>query len=357
MIFCLTNAGREYMARVNAGEIGMHLTRAVTGAGISSYPEILTSVVDEQQQIQLDAVHSDGEYTIIECVLTNLELGREYILKQLGLYASDGIEEGLIIIGQDTNGDRIPVLSDKEVEYQYSIGMRISNAADVTFDFSVNDFVRKKYFYEHCAEFEDYKDEVDNRFKALPRVRIGPEGLLDRKDTILFETMEGTDLVTRIQERDHEDVLQIFEFASIFKTAEQRERLQSREAVSILFGKIERWFEDMRTGCFKEADDPFTLMTESTYKIPAKRLRGNLYGLITKVRGLIVFEIDRYVQGLENPRVERTMYGVTTSARADVEPSPNPYAGVLNCIIFLDGSSTGAAREPEKLYGTIKTKK
>lgn len=77
----------------------------------------------------------------------------------------------------------------------------------------------------------------------------------------------------------------------------------------------------------------------------------------TKVRGLIVFEIDRYVQGLENPRVERTMYGVTTSARADVEPSPNPYAGVLNCIIFLDGSSTGAAREPEKLYGTIKTKK
>ena len=144
MIFCLTNAGREYMARVNAGETGMHLTRAVAGAGISSYPEILTSVVDEQQQIQLDAVHSDGEYTIIECVLTNLELEREYILKQLGLYASDGIEERLIIVGQDTNGDRIPVLSDKEVEYQYSIGMRISNAADVTFDFSVNDFGRKK---------------------------------------------------------------------------------------------------------------------------------------------------------------------------------------------------------------------
>ena len=357
MIFCLTNAGREYMARVNAGEISMHLTMAVAGAGISSYPEILTDVVDEQQQIQLDAVHSDGEYTIIECVLTNLELGREYILKQLGLYASDGTEEQLIIVGQDTNGDRIPVLSDKEVEYQYSIGMRISNAAEVTFDFSVNDFVRKKYFYQHCDEFEEYKKEVDGRFKALPRVRVGPEELLDRKDTILFRTTEGTDLVTHIRERDHEDVLHEFEFASVFSTAVHREKLQSGEAVSILFGKIERWLEDMRQGCFKEADDPFVLMTEATYKPPAKRLQGSLYGLITRVRGLIVIQLDRYVQGLENPRVERTLYGVATSARADVVSAPNPYAGILNCIIFLDNGNSSAARDPEKLYGTVKTRR
>lgn len=357
MIFCLTNAGKGYMARVNAGEIVMHLTKVAAGAGTSSYPEILTSVVDEMQQIQLDAVHSDGEYTMIECVLTNLELDQEYILKQLGIYATDGEEEMLVIVGQDLYGDRIPVLADKEVEYQYNIGMRVSNAAEVVFDFSVNDFLRKKYFYEHCDEFERYKGEVDERFRALPRVRVGPEELLDRKDTILFETIEGTDLVTRIRERDHEDILRGFEFASIFKTAGQREKLQNREAVSILFGKIERWLEDMRPGCFKEADDPFTLMTESTYKTPAKRLRGNLYGLITKVRGLIVFQIDRYVQGLENPRIEHTLYGVATSARADVESAPNPYAGVLNCIIFLDGSSTGTVRDPEKLYGTIKTKR
>ena len=205
MIFCLTNAGKQYMAKVNAGEAKMHLTRAVTGSGNSSYLEILTNVVDEQQQIQLDAVHAEGEYTFIECVLTNLELGREYVLRQLGIYAADEEgEEKLIIIGQDQYGDRIPVLSEKEVEYQYSIAMRISNAAEVTFDFSVNDFLRKKYFYEHCAEFEEYKSEVDNRFKALPRVRVGPEKLLDRKDTILFETLKGTNKVTRIRERDHD---------------------------------------------------------------------------------------------------------------------------------------------------------
>ncbi len=353
MIFCLTNAGKKYMARVNAGEVTMHLTKVTAGAGTSSYPEILTSVIDEMQRIQLDAVHSDGEYTLIECVLTNLELDREYILKQLGIYATDGEQEMLIIVGQDLYGDRIPVLADKEVEYQYSIGMRVSNAAEVIFDFSVNDFLRKKYFYEHCEEFERYKGEVDERFRALPRVRVGPEELLDRKDTILFETMEGTDLVTQIKERDHEDVLHAFEFASIFKTAAQREKLQSGEAVSTLFGKIERWLEDLRTGCFKEADDPFVLMTEATYRPPAKRLKGNLYGLITRRRGIIVFHIDRYIQGLESPRRPRTTYGVGTSAKADVSPSPSPYAGILHCLVYLD-SSTGV-RDPEKLYGTIKS--
>lgn len=355
MIFSLTNAGKEYMARVNAGEITMHLTRAVTGAGSSSYLEILTGVVDEMQQIQLDAVRSDGEYTMIECVLTNLELDREYILRQLGIYATDGEQEMLVIIGQDPYGDRIPVLADKEVEYQYNIGMRVSNAAEVIFDFSVNDFVRKKYFYEHCAEFEQYKGEVDERFRALPRVRVGPQELLDRKDTILFETLEGTDLVSRIRERDHEDMLHEFAFASVFRAAERREKLESGEAVSILFGKIKRYLEDMREGCFKEADDPFVLMTETTYKPPAKRLKGNLYGLITRKRGLIVFHINRYVQGLENPRREKTMYGVGTGAKADMDPSPHPYACIMHCLVYLD-DSTGV-RDPEKIYGTVKSRK
>ena len=52
----------------------MHLSRAVTGSGNASSLDILTSVVDERQQIQLDEVKAEGEYTFISCVLTNLEL-------------------------------------------------------------------------------------------------------------------------------------------------------------------------------------------------------------------------------------------------------------------------------------------
>lgn len=336
MIFCLTNAGKEYMARVNAGEISMHLTMAVAGSGSSSYLDILTSVVDEQQQIQLDAVRAEGEYTFIECVLTNLELEHEYVLRQLGIYASDGSgEDRLIIIGQDQYGDRIPILSEKEVEYQYNIGMRISNAAEVTFDFSVNDFLRKKYFYQHCDEFEEYKKEVDNRFKRLPRVRIGPESLLDRKDTILFETLRGTNKVTRIRERDAEDNLQEYALAAVFKIAKKRENLQTDETFSVLFGKIQKYFADMKVNCFNDADDPFTLMTEATYIPPRLRTQGCLYGLETLVQGLIILFFDRYITGMETPAVEATIYGVEKDIPSEAEDDENMYKGIFSNIVYL----------------------
>lgn len=337
MIFCLTNEGKKYMARVNAGEIMMHLTRAVTGSGSSSYLDILTSVVDERQQIQLDAIRSEGEYTFIECLLTNLELDREYVLRQLGIYASDGAgEDRLIIIGQDDYGDRIPLFSEKEVEYQYNIGMRISNAAEVTFDFSVNDFLRKKYFYEHCAEFEVYKEDVDKRFKALPRVRVGPGKLLDRKDTILFETLGETNRVTRIRERNPTDELREYELAAVFKMAKTRENLKSEETLSVLFGKVQKYFADMKTNCFNEADDPFTLMTETTYIPPKKRTSGCLYGLETLIQGVIILFFDRYITGMENPTVKNTLYGVETDVQSQADIDENIYKGIFSNVVYLE---------------------
>lgn len=346
MIFCLTNAGKQYIAKVNAGEFTMHLTKAVAGSGSSSYLDILTSVVDEQQQIQLDAVRSEGEYTIIECLLTNLELDREYVLRQLGIYAADDKgEERLIIIGQDQYGDRIPVLSEKEVEYQYNIGMRISNAAEVIFDFSVNDFLRKKYFYQHCDEFEEYKKEVDNRFKGLPRVRVGPGTLLDRKDTILFETLNETNKVTRIRERDAEDEQKEYELAAVFKMAKKRENLQTEETLAILFGKIQRYFADMKANCFNEADDPFTLMTEAAYIPPKMRTPGCLYGLETLVQGLIILFFDRYITGMETPRVEATIYGVERDVPSEAEEDQNIYKGIFSNIVYLDKGQEAERQE------------
>lgn len=346
MKFCLTNEGKKYMARVNAGEITMHLTRAVTGSGSSSYLDILTSVVDERQQIQLDAVRSEGEYIHIECLLTNLELDREYVLRQLGIYASDGAgEDKLIIIGQDQYGDRIPILSEKEVEYQYNVGMRISNAAEVTFDFSVNDFLRKKYFYEHCAEFEAYKEDVDRRFKALPRVRVGPESLLDRKDTILFETLKGTNRVTRIRERNEKDELLEYELAAAFQMAKMRENIQTDETLGILFGKIQKFFHDMKNFCFDEADDPLTLMTEWTYKPPAKRTKGCAYGLITTKRGLVILFFDRYITGQENPARGDTLYGVEVGERTIAEYDTNLYRAIFSNVVYVAHGQDGARNE------------
>ena len=354
MNFRLTNAGKEYIARVNAGELQMHLTRAVTGSGNSSSLEILTGVVDERQQIQIDEVRSEGEYTFITCVLTNLELDREYVLRQLGLYAVDevGVEK-LVIIGQDVYGDRIPILTEKEVEYQYNIGMRVSNASEVIFDFSVNDFLRKKYFYEHLEEFEQYRKAIQEQFEALPRVKVGPAEELDRKDTILFETLQGTNNVTKIRKRDHEDVLHEYALAAVFSIASKREELQSGETMEVLFSKIKKYFADLKYNCFAEADDPFVQMTETTYTPPSLRTKGSLYGLITDRRGLIIEYFDRYISGTEDPTVERTLYGIETLEQTDAQGDGNPYVGILNNLVHIEEGQE-IERKPFMIYALNK---
>ena len=338
------------MAKVNAGEQQMHLTRAVTGSGNSSSLEILTGVVDEQQQIQLDEVESEGEYTYITCVLTNLELEREYVLRQIGLYAVDNTgTESLIIIGQDKYGDRIPVLAEKEVEYLYNIGMRVSNAAEVVFDFSVNDFLRKKYFYEHLEDFEQYKKLIQEQFKALPKVKVGPAEQLDRKHTILMELLKDTNKIYRILERDSEDAKHEYELAAVFQSAKAREPIQSEETLSVLFGKIKKHFEDMKVNCFKEADDPFVQMTEATYIPPSERTKGSLYGFITDKRGLIIERIDRYIFGKENPAMERTLYGIETLERTEAEADGSPYVGIFSNIVHIEDGQE-IERQPGMIY-------
>lgn len=184
-------------------------------------------------------------------------------------------------------------------------------------------------------------------------VRIGPMQEL-ANNMILFETMnEDSNRIVRVWQKDASGDMHEYELAALFEMAEKREGIKSGDTLSILFGKIMRYFTDMKSNCFSDADNPFVLMTATTYKPPIKRTQGSLYGLITKIRGLIVLQFDRYVQGLEEPRVEKTLYGVETRAKGDIEPSPYSYAGVMKCIVFLDGEDDGA-RDPEKLYATIK---
>lgn len=184
-------------------------------------------------------------------------------------------------------------------------------------------------------------------------VRIGPPQELEN-NMILFETLdEDSNRIVRVRQKDASGNMNEYEVAALFEMAEKREGIKSGDTLSILFGKILRYLTDMKANCFSEADDPFVLMTEATYKPPAKRTPGSLYGLITKIRGLIIIQFDRYVQGLENPRKERTLYGVETRAKGDVESSPYSYVGVMTCIVFLDGED-GDVRDPEKLYATVK---
>lgn len=200
-----------------------------------------------------------------------------------------------------------------------------------------------------------YKAVTDLQKGGGTGIRIGPAEEIERleKNMILFETIVDTNRIVKVHQKDAVGGINEYELATLFKMAERRELIKSGETLSVIFGKVLRYLADIKENCFAEADDPFVLMTEATYKPPAKRTKGSLYGLITKIRGLIIIQFDRYVQGLEEPRVERTLYGVETKARGDVEASPYSYIGVMKCIVFVDDESTDV-RMPEKLYAKIK---
>lgn len=201
-----------------------------------------------------------------------------------------------------------------------------------------------------------YQTVTDIQKTGCTGIRIGPAEEIEKleKNMVLFETIEGTNRIVKVHQKDAVGGVSEYELAALFKMAEKRELIKSGDTLSVIFGKVMRYLADMKANCFTGADDPFVLMTEATFKPPAKRTKGCLYGLITKTRGLIVIQFDRYVHGLEDPRVERTLYGVETKAKSDAEASPHSYAGVMGCIVFIDGDGDDGVRDPEKLYARVK---
>lgn len=174
MKYVLTAQGERYMARVNAEMIPMNLTKVQVGSGTVENPGELTELVDPKQTIQIDSREHDGTQAVLHCMLTNVEVEEEYLLQQSGVFAFDPIDdqEYLVMIGQDEHGERVPPGHEKMVEWIINIAWKVSSAAEITFDISVNDFVRKGYLQEQLA--------------GLRKVVIGPESTELENDTILL---------------------------------------------------------------------------------------------------------------------------------------------------------------------------
>lgn len=156
MNYILTERGIKYLTRVNSQIIDMHLLRADVGPEFSVDPDLLTQIADKKQGLQIDGISAETDMATVHCTLTNLEVTEEYYLRQIGIVAWDTEREReeLIIVGQDEEGDRIPAISEREVQYLYNIGIKVSNTANITFDSDTNDFLRKKYFYAFVEEME-----------------------------------------------------------------------------------------------------------------------------------------------------------------------------------------------------------
>lgn len=162
MKYILTKLGERYLARVNAQMIPMHLTKVVVGSGTVENLQELTELPKPKQTLQIETIDQDVNEAVIHCMLTNLELHEEYLLQQSGVYAYDVLDdlEKLIFIGQDEEGERIPPIEEREVQYLHNIAIRVSSTDKITFDLSVSDFVRKGYLEQVLQEHRKHYGHV-----------------------------------------------------------------------------------------------------------------------------------------------------------------------------------------------------
>lgn len=145
MTFKLTDLGKLLEAQLAAGSKPI-ITRIEGSDAYSSNPEALLAVQDVKQTLQVEAVTVVDGKSHLKFILSNIGLNEEYYLKQIGIYAkqTEDSEEILYFIGQDRNGERIPAISEKEVEFEYDLTITVDNAYEVTVAVSGNDFARKE---------------------------------------------------------------------------------------------------------------------------------------------------------------------------------------------------------------------
>ena len=170
MKFYLTEAGSRKLSEVVAGTV-MTITKAFASDILSTEPKKLAEIPGKKQSIQINSVNIDNGSATLKLTLSNLEVAQEYQLKQIGIYASFGTEEILFIVGQDKAGERVPAISEREIEYDYQISFAFDTAAEVKISVSANDFIKKMEAL-NLLHLKVDKTEYVNKITDMKRVTV-----------------------------------------------------------------------------------------------------------------------------------------------------------------------------------------
>ena len=142
MKFYLTETGSRKLANVITGS-AITITKAISTDIVSAEPKELVEIPGRKQNLQINSVNIENNVAVVKLTLTNLDVIQEYQLKQIGIYARFGTEEILFIVGQDRVGEKVPAISEREIEYDYQISFAFDTAAEVKIAVSANDFIKK----------------------------------------------------------------------------------------------------------------------------------------------------------------------------------------------------------------------
>ena len=216
MDYILTNNGANMMTQVAAGRT-LLFTRVEAGADYSASPATLQGVINQKQDVFLDGAEYENKQATVTFTLSNIQLEEGYQLRQIGIYARlEGDDtETLLIIGQQYNGEKIPAAREGILQIEYNVAMKVSGTGNVTIDGIGTGYVTKGQFLAHL-------NDNNNPHKVTAK-QIG----LGNVPNV------GTD--DQMPE---------------FDEAEERENIVSGEKLSVIMGKIRKWFADLKEAAF-----------------------------------------------------------------------------------------------------------
>lgn len=216
MDYILTNNGAVLMTQVAAGRTIL-FTRTESGSGYAANPTVLQNVVDKKQDMFLEEVIFENRQATIKTVLSNMQLEEGYHLRQVGVYAKlEGDEaDTLVIIGQQYNGEKIPPYGESIIQIEYDIAMKVSGTGNVTIEGVGTGYVTKGQFQAHLSD-------NDNPHKVTKK-QIG----LEHVPNVATDDQTPT-----------------------FEEAEERENIVSGEKLSVIMGKVRKWFSDLKEAAF-----------------------------------------------------------------------------------------------------------
>lgn len=136
----LTNKGRALQAKVEGGLCQLALTKLKTGDGTlapGQTLEALTDLVSPKQNIGISAIVVDEDQpgvVYVKGILSNAELTTGYLVKELGLFATDPDDgEILYAVTVDSNPDYLQDNTSATIITEaLKLAIAVSNTSDVT---------------------------------------------------------------------------------------------------------------------------------------------------------------------------------------------------------------------------------
>lgn len=153
-----TTLGLNLMAKLQTGAT-LHITRAVGGDGHASADALpaLTEIAATQTLTLSDPVYKGNGRALLPVTLYNRGLTGGYILRQIGIYATDPDDgEVLMLVAQSETPDTIPSeLASPDFVANFSFHIALGNAGRINVTYSLTDMATKADYAAFVEQIED----------------------------------------------------------------------------------------------------------------------------------------------------------------------------------------------------------